>query len=219
MLGVIGDLLPYSIPVALSPLPVIAVLLILPGPDGNTKGVFFLGGRLAALLTLVLLTSLLSGWLDQETEGEGGRVWLRFCLGVLLIAMSVRAILKPAPADAQPPGWMRAFDQAKPARAAGLGALLTIGNIKELAFAMSAGIVLGSAALSTGQAAACAAVYSLLATLSVSLPVGWVLFGDEESKAKLIPIRDWAIVNQSFIIAGVMLFIGTLLISDALAAL
>ena len=61
MLGVIGDLLPYSVPVALSPVPIIAVLLLLPGPGGNARGLTFLAGRLAAMMALVLLASLLAG--------------------------------------------------------------------------------------------------------------------------------------------------------------
>ena len=217
MLGVIGDLLPYSVPVALSPVPIIAVLLLLPGPVGNARGLSFLAGRLAAMMALVFLASLLAGWLDAETGGKGGRIWLRLCLGLLLIALSVRTALKPAGAGM--PGWMRALDRATPMRSAGLGVLLTVANLKELAFVAGAGIVLGTAMLPAGQAVAGAVLYSVLATLSVILPVGWACSVDEDGKARLLPLRDWLVANRSFLMAAVLLFIGALLTGGALAAL
>ncbi len=218
MLGVVGDLLPYSVPVALSPLPVIAVLLLLLGSGGNGKGLCFLAGRIAAMMILVFLASLFAGWANHETDGNGSRIWLRFCLGLLLIALAVRTAVKPAQADDGLPGWMLTLDRATPLRAAGLGVLLTVANLKELAFIAGAGILLGAAALSTGQAAVCAVIYSFLSALGVAIPVGWACSVDEAGKARLIPLRDWLVANRSFVMAAVLLFIGALLTGGALAA-
>ncbi len=216
MLGVVGDLLPYSVPVALSPLPVIAVLLLLLGPGGNDKGLCFLAGRIAAMMVLVFLASLFAGWADQETGDKSSSIWLRLCLGLLLIALAVRTAVKPAP-DEELPGWMLTLDRATPLRAAGLGVLLTVANLKELAFIAGAGILLGAAELPAGQAAVCAVIYSFLSALGVAMPVGWACSADEAGKARLIPLRDWLVANRSFVMAAVLLFIGVLLTGGALA--
>jgi hypothetical protein len=70
MLPILGDLLPYAVPVALSPLPIIAVLMLLLAPAGTSGGVGFLAGRLAALLAATLVFAALSGLLDRDSSGQ-----------------------------------------------------------------------------------------------------------------------------------------------------
>ena len=53
VLAALGDAFPLAVGVALSPLPIMAVLLILPGPTGRAGGLAFLAGRLLAVGVIV----------------------------------------------------------------------------------------------------------------------------------------------------------------------
>ena len=58
MLDVLGDVLPFGVGVALSPFPIIAVLLLLTAPIGVRGGWLFLLGRAAGLTATFLAFSI-----------------------------------------------------------------------------------------------------------------------------------------------------------------
>ena len=60
MLSILGDLVPYAVPVALSPLPIIAAVMLLLAPAGARGGLAFLIGRFATLAALAFAVSLVA---------------------------------------------------------------------------------------------------------------------------------------------------------------
>lgn len=219
MLLTLGDLLPYSLPVALSPLPVIAVLMLLLAPGGNRGGVCFLAGRFTALILLTFLLSLLIGEIDHTAANRGSRVWLRLALGLILLAAAARTVLRPSPPRKDVPGWMRSFQNASPTRAALLGVLLTAVNLKELALVAGAGIILGAADLSPSQSLVLAIVFAGLSALGVALPVAWSLAVTEERRSDLVRVRDRLVQNSGVVMAAVLAVVGAMLIGGALRSL
>ena len=71
MLPILGDLLPYAVPVALSPLPMIAVVMLLLAPAGTRGGLGFLVGRVATLAALAFAVALLAGRCARRPRRPG----------------------------------------------------------------------------------------------------------------------------------------------------
>ena len=153
MLQILGDLLPYAVPVALSPLPVIAVVMLLLAPAGTRGGLGFLAGRVATLAA----RRLRGGAARRPARGRAGRRRPRRLAPDrprLPADRSARSWSGAAGRAASPrlPGWMRSLEgAARPARC-GSARSLTVANPKELALVVGAGTIIGAVALPAGQA-------------------------------------------------------------------
>ncbi len=221
MLLILGDIVPYAVPVAMSPLPIIATLMLLLAPSGTRGGLCFLVGRVAALAVLTLLVALLAEPLIGAPEAPERAGWLRIGLGVLVMAagMVLWQRRPRAGATVALPKWMRSVERATPATALGLGALLTAANLKELAFVLGAGMILGSAAPPLAQAATLAVVFAGLAGLGVALPVVWALAAGDGARKPLTAGRDWLARNNAIIGAAVLLLVGAMLVGSGIESL
>ena len=220
MRQVLGDLFPYAVPVALSPLPIIAVVMLLLAPAGGRGGLAFLLGRVATLFATALMFAALAGAVDGPGRGEI-RAWLRILLGLLLMAGAAAVWRKDrAAGDATAPkGPLAAIDRATPAAALRLGAVLTVVNVKELAFALGAGAIIGGAELGPGQLAGAALAFAAIAGLGVAVPVAALLAGGTGVRGRLAAVRDWLLRYQAVAIAAVPLVIGAMLIGSGIEAL
>src|SRR3954467_10315294 len=92
MADAIGQVLSLAVGVAISPVPIIAVVLMLATPGGRVNGPAFLGGwllGLAAVGTIVLLASSGADATGGAAPGRGVG-WLKLVLGLLLLAVAAR---------------------------------------------------------------------------------------------------------------------------------
>src|SRR5829696_3889149 len=136
MSDVIGQVLPFAVGVAVSPVPIIAVVLMLATERGRVNGPMFALGWVAGLLmagTAVLLLASGAGASDQA-EPASWVGWLKLVLGLALLALAVRQWRgRPGAGEtAQLPAWMRTVDSFKPGRALALGVALAAINPKNL---------------------------------------------------------------------------------------
>ena len=65
----IGDMLPFAIGVALSPVPIVAVILMLFSARARQNGPAFLGGWLAGVAGVVLMVRLITGASAHRAAG------------------------------------------------------------------------------------------------------------------------------------------------------
>ena len=110
MLGpVIGDLLPSAVGVALSPLPIVAVILMLATPKGRANGAAFAVGWVVGLTVVCVLVLWLAGGADDPDSGTSTAVdVLKLVFGVVLLGVAKKQWDKrPAPGETSvlPSGW------------------------------------------------------------------------------------------------------------------
>lgn len=222
MLDVVGDLLPFAAGVALSPLPLIAVLLVLGSPSPRAASAFFLVGRYVTVAAVALLAAFAAELLPEKGGTSFVGAVLRIVLGVMLIGWAVSKTMHWVGGRGQEPelpGWMASIQGTTPPRAARLSVILSAVNVKEVAFGVGAGLTIGAGHLGPGAAAVVALLYALLACAGViAIVLAYWIAADRVGPA-LERVRDWLVANNKIIIAGVLLVIGAVLMGEGLRAL
>jgi threonine/homoserine/homoserine lactone efflux protein len=214
----IGETLVLAVAVALSPIPIIAVVLILTAPGGAGRGVAFVAGCLAGmgLVGAIVLVVAPGG------EDDGGPpTWislLRLALGVLLVLLAVKQWRSRPRGDDEPPlpGWLGAIDGLTTPKAFVAGALASGANPKNVLLGIAAATTIAQTGIPGGEQAAAYAVFAVLGTLGVALPVVLALALGDRATPLLGRLRTWLGHNNAVIVAVILLVIGVKLVGDAI---
>jgi threonine/homoserine/homoserine lactone efflux protein len=219
----IGQVLAFAVGVSLSPIPIIAVVLMLATPQGRVNGPAFLAGwvlGLAVVGTIVLLVA--SGAEASENGGPAeGLSIVKLGLGVLLLVVAARQWRGRPQGDAAPelPKWMQTIDTFTPPRAGGIAFALSAVNPKNLLLTVGAGAAIAQTGASTGDQAVALAVFVLLGTVGPGIPVAIYFLMRDRATAILESMRGWMARENATIMAVLCLIIGAKLIGDAITGL
>jgi threonine/homoserine/homoserine lactone efflux protein len=218
----IGNVLPLALGVAISPLPIVAVVLMLATPRGASNGLAFVLGWILGLVVVGVIVLLVAGGISASSATAKPKTWvsvLKLVLGLLLGAVAVRQWRGRPHGDegSAMPGWMRTIDSFTPVKALGLAALLSGVNPKNLLLNVSAGAVIAQAGISGGQQAIVFAIFAVIATLGPGVPLGIYYVMGDRSESVLAGIRGWMVRNNQAIMAVLCLVLGVKLIGDAIA--
>jgi threonine/homoserine/homoserine lactone efflux protein len=220
----IGQVLSFGVGVALSPMPIIAVVLMLATPKGRVNGPAFLVGWVVGLAVVGVITLVLVGDASASSKGTPA-TWvslLKIVLGLLLLAQGIRRWRgRPRRAeDAKLPGWMQAIDTFTAPKAAGMGLLLSaVINPKNLVLTVGAGAAIAQTGVSTVDEAVALLVFVLLASVGVGGPVAIYYLTGERAKKILGSLHDWMARENTAIMAVICLIFAAKLIGDAITAL
>ncbi|MFC4137445.1 MULTISPECIES: GAP family protein [unclassified Microbacterium] len=220
--SVIGDILPLAIGVAVSPIPIIAAILMLLSPKARTTSVGFLLGWVVGIALAVTIFTLLSAVLPQDDEGASKPIQgvIQIVLGAGLLLLAVRQWRGRPKAGVEPtmPGWMKAIDTMNFGKAAGLALLLSAVNPKNLLLAVSAGVTIGSAGLAGGEQTAVIVIFVLLGASTVLIPVVGYLLAADRLRETLDKVREWLVQENAVIMAVLLLVIGVNLIGKGIGS-
>lgn len=219
----IGQVLPFAVVVALSPIPIIGVVLMLGTPRARSNGPAFILGWLLGLSVVGAIVLAVASGANASESGEPAS-WvgvLQLVLGALLLLLAVRQWRgRPrGDADAALPGWMRTIDHFTPARALAMGVALSAINPKNLVLTIGATAAIAQTGISTGDKAIALAVFVLIATLGPGIPVAIYFFMGERATRMLDELKNWMGHNNAAIMAVILLVIGAKLLGDGISAL
>jgi threonine/homoserine/homoserine lactone efflux protein len=219
--NVIGQLLPLGVGIAVSPIPIIATILMLLAPKAKGTSVGFLFGWVAGIViaTTIFVVIAATAGLDDSSEGPStASSWIKIVLGALLLLLAVRQWRgRPQPGEtATLPKWMSAIDSFTPLTATALGFLLSAVNPKNLLMAVAAGAAIGGSAISTGQMVVAVAVFTVIGACSVAVPVIGYLVASERMRTPLEQLRVWLEHNNAAVMSVLLLVIGVVLIGKGI---
>jgi len=216
----IGDVLPLGIGVALSPLAIVAIVLMLVSRRARANGPLFVLGWLVGLAVVGVIMLAIAGPANANDDGEPAKWsgWLKIILGAMLV-LSASRHWRGRPRDGAEtpmPKWMDTIDAFTPVKAFGAGAELSGLNPKNLVLAVAAAAAIAETGISGGEQAVAYAVFAVLGTIGVAVPVVIYYAMGDKAPATLDRIKGWMIHNNAGIMAAILLVIGAKLIGDGI---
>jgi hypothetical protein len=215
---VLGDLLPLAIAVTISPIPIIAEILLL----FTEKPVANAGAYAAGFVVLWILVAL-AGTQDLSSGSDGSTAGavVRIALGALLLVGSARQFRgRPATGEvAAMPKWMDGISSFQPRKSAAVGLVVGAANPKNIAMALGASLTVASASLTSGNQAIVMAIYTLIAVLGVLAPLIVVLVMGDRSHAILDSWKTWLAQNNAAVMSVLFAVFGVVLISKGISGL
>jgi threonine/homoserine/homoserine lactone efflux protein len=209
---VIGEILPLALGIAISPIPIIAAILMLLSPKAKATSVGFLIGWILGIVIAVVVFALLAAVIPQSDIDQPQPVAgvIKILLGLLMLFLALKQWRRRPHQGDEPtlPKWMSAIDTMTAGKGFGLGFLLAAVNPKNLLMAISAGVIIGSAALPPGAAAIAVVVFTFIAGSSVSVPVIGHLVAARAMTKPLESLRAWLLHNNAAVMAVLLLVIG-----------
>jgi threonine/homoserine/homoserine lactone efflux protein len=218
----IGAGLPAALAIALSPFPVIGIVLILSGSHGRVNGPFFAAGWIVGLsVVTALVVVVFSGADDPDSTSSAIAGWARVLAGAALVALGVRKWwTRPRDGDDRDvPGWMASLDSATSGKAVVLGLALSGANPKNFVLAAAAATTMVEVGLHGTDLAVAVVVFVLVGSLTVVGAVVLSFVGGTRGAALLDDVRVFMIDNSTAITIVIMLILGVKVLGDGLTGL
>jgi hypothetical protein len=217
----IGDVLPLAIAAAISPFPIIGVVLMLVTPRARSNSLMFVVGWLLGLAAVgvVGLTVASAAGASDGGEPSNSADTVQSVLGAALIVFALRQWRKrPKPGEeSEMPKWMTAVDDFTPLRAAGLGVVLSAVNPKNLILSLAAATTIATTNLPGGDQVVAYAVFAAIATIGVATPIVVSFTMGDRSASILDGLKVWLAHNNAAIMAVIFLVIGAKVLGQGVA--
>lgn len=221
MLSALGALLPIALAVALSSVPITATILILLSPKRNRSAIPFLIGWLVGLAGVVVVAAIGGNALPVRPLRTPQRAIgiAEIIIGLALLVVAVitwrRAARGPA---AKPNRWLSRVDRMGPVAAMGLAFALNL-RPKGLLLGFAAGLSIAGARLNTTDAVIVAAIYVVLASSTVTVPIVATLISPVRMEPRLVLARDWLSHNGTHVTVLVLVMVGVVILGAGLTML
>ncbi|HEX5617976.1 MAG TPA: GAP family protein [Solirubrobacteraceae bacterium] len=223
MADAIGQVLAFAVVVSLSPIPIIAVVLMLGTPRARVNGPAFLLGWVLGLSIVGAIVLVVVGSVGA-TEGEEPATWvsvLKIVLGVLLVLVAARQWRGRGRGgdEEKMPSWMRSIDHFTAGRSIAVAAVLAGVNPKNLLLTVGAAAAIAGTGVDTAEQVIALAVFVFVATLGPGAVVAIYFVLGERAKRMLDDLKLWMAAHNAAIMAAICLVIGAKLIGDGVSGL
>ena len=217
----LAQLVPVALGVLASPLPIMAVVLLLLGKRARSNGSAFVGGWLVGLVALGLIGILiLNGTSVFGSQGTGPVVRsLKAVLGAVLLVLAVLQ-WRDRPRggqEAKAPSWMAALATFTPAKSFGLGLTLAAIKPKNLVLTLAAATTISESGIEVGRELVALAVFVLIASIGVAAPLVCYFALGSRAPATLERWGTWLTRYNAVVVAAVLAVIGLLLVASAIS--
>jgi hypothetical protein len=219
----ISEVLTYAVAVAISPVPIIAVILMLFSTRARVNGPMFLAGWVVAAAAVSAIAYLLADAGDAATDSTAADTISlgQIAIGAFFLFVAARQwSSRPAPGT-QPdmPKWMAGIDSFSPGKSFTLALLLAGVNPKNLLLSAGAGAALAKVGPTSSEAVVAWIVYIVLASITIAGPVVYYLLGGDRAKATLDEMKEWLATHNAAVMTVLFLVFGVKLIAEGLPVL
>jgi hypothetical protein len=214
----IGGLLPAAVAVALSPIPIAAIVVVLDGPRARSSGPAFAAGWILGLAAVSVIVVFVAGAIP-DADASTGVNWVTAGIGVLFLVMAAKQWTKRPRGEQEPvmPGWMATLGSVTPTKGVLLGAALSGANPKNLALTIAASAAIGSAGLDGKDSAIAVATFVAIGSATVAGAVVVYLAFPARAARPLAAIKQFMIANNATIMMVILILLGIKFLGDALA--
>jgi threonine/homoserine/homoserine lactone efflux protein len=223
MKTVLGEILPLVIVVAVSPINIVASILLLFSKRPIANASSYLAGFMLGVAAVVTgLTALADAiGLDPDSDRSRGASALLIALGAFLLVVAVRKFAHRPDPDEEPdqPKWMKGMNTFSAGGSFGVGLSIGALNPKNIAVAVASGVVIAGAELPAGQQSVVIVIYTVLVSLGVAAPIVAAIGLGERSERILTTWKEWLERNNGTVMAVAYLFFGVIVLGKGIAGI
>jgi hypothetical protein len=216
----------YAAGIALSPTPVVVVILILFSTTKRRIALAYLIGWIIGLflLGLVILALTKTGLDLVESRTRVARPLADLVIGIILMGLGLVEWRRRPKGDAKPaePGILKRMDELlsssqalTPFRALGLAIVMSVASPKNIALMIAAGLAIRRADVAVSDMALLLVVFVLIASITVGIPVIYAIVAGERAAEQLTRSKAWLLENNARVVAVMLFVIGLFLIVKA----
>lgn len=221
MRTVLGDLLPFALVVTISPINFVAAILLLFSKRPVANATMYLLGfvlGVAAMLTGITALADVIG-LSPGSERSRGTSVLFLVLGLFLIVVGIRKFSRQPGSESKSdqPRWTKGIGDFGAGQSLLVGASVGALNPKNIAVAFASAVVVATAQLPGAQQVLVIAIYTLIASIGVAMPIVVALALGDRSENVLSDWRQWLERNNGTVMAVIYLFFGVILLGKGIA--
>ena len=214
-------MLTFAVGIAISPIPIVAIVLMLGTDNAKSDSLSFLAGWIVAMAVAGAILLAVVGSSDPTDNGAPAD-WsstLKLVLGIVLLGLAVKQWRNRPRAgeDAPMPKWMSSIEGFTPVKSAGLGALVSVVNPKNLILIIGGVTAISQTDVAGGDQAIVWAIFILIATIGVAAPVVIYFAMGDKAAAILDDLKGWMASNNAAIMAVILVIIGVKLIGDSIS--
>jgi threonine/homoserine/homoserine lactone efflux protein len=214
-------MLPFAVGIAISPISIVAIVLMLGTDNAKSDSLSFLAGWIGAMAVAgaILLVVVGSG---DPTENGAPADWsstLKLVLGIVLLGLAVKQWRnRPRAGDDAPmPKWMSSVEGFTPVKSAGLGVIVSVVNPKNLILIIAGATAISQTDVSGTDQAIVWAIFVVIATIGVAAPVVIYFAMGDKAAPILDDLKGWMARNNAAIMAVILVIIGVKLIGDSIS--
>jgi hypothetical protein len=214
----IGHVLPLAVAVALSSVPIMAIVLILLSPNRVRSAVPFLIGWVLGLAAVVTGFTLLAQTIPTPRHPQVALGITEIVIGAAIMTLAAITWRQTPPAAAREPRWRRAVSSLGPWASFGFACALNL-RPKAVLLAAATGLVIRADDVNIAQGAIVIGVYTIISATTVAGPVIATLMAPDKTKGWLLSAQHWLNENSPVVAVVVMLIIGVALIGNGITRL
>jgi len=213
--------LTYAVGIAASPIPIVAVILMLFSSRPRVNSAIFTTTWVSGIAAIVTITAFVPG-LGADSESRGtGRGVVRIVIGVIFLLLAVRNWRRRPAAGEEPstPPWLTPESGIGVRAAVILGLALSVLNPKDLALAASGGAAIGAEDLTTATTIVTVIVFTAVAVSTVVIPVLIYLVVGARSEETFDRVKGWLLRHNAAFLAVIWLVLGVIFVLEGIAAI
>jgi hypothetical protein len=207
--------------VAISPIPIIAIILMLLSKKAGANSLAFAVGWVVGVAGATAIVIAASGAIGTDSGGgpSHGVSIAKLVLGVLLLFTGLRHWReRPGPGEqASLPKWLQAIESITPVKSGALGIGLSAINPKNLIMIVGGGLAIAGAPATSGGKVVAAVVFVVVAISTVVLPVVLYRILGNRAQRPLESINVWLQANNATVMAVLILVIAVVLIGKGVS--
>jgi len=221
MIEALKDAFPMSLGLALSPFPLIAIIIILMTPKAKSNSLWFLLGWISGIYGIGLLVLVIPGLGSNHDTPSIYSGAIRIALGLSLLIFALKTWLnRPRRGDEiVTPKLFLSIDKFGLRKSMLTGFLFSAANVKNMAFSAAGAIRINQSLAANQSIFIALLLFSLIGSLTLIFPVIIYAFAEKKIEPTFLLWKKWLIKNNAIVLVLILGFIGLILVKGGIEIL
>lgn len=221
MIEALRDAFPMSLGLALSPFPLIAIIIILMTPKAKSNSLWFLLGWILGIYGIGLLVLVIPGLGSEDNTPSIYSGAIRIALGLSLLIFAFKTWLNRPRRDDEivTPKLFLSIDKFGLQKSMFTGFLFSAANVKNMAFSAAGAVKINQSLPKNDNIFIALLLFSVIGSLTLIFPVIIYVFAEKKIEPTFLLWKKWLIKNNAILLVFILGFIGLMLLKGGIEML